>query len=219
MATTKASTQKYLDIAEIKEDVVVLKDGTLRAVILCSSINFALKSEDEQNALITGYMEFLNSLDAPLQIVIQSRKLDIEDYIKRLNESYRKQTNELLKMQILGYLDYIKELIELGEIMTKKFFIVVPYNPFGDKTKSFWIRLREAFTLGKIIKIKKERFLEYKVKLNLRLTNIQSSLKSIGLETAVLDTQSLIELYYNVYNPKTSQNQKLKDITQLGIEK
>ena len=105
MATTKASTQKYLDIAEIKEDVVVLKDGTLRAVILCSSINFALKSEDVQNALITGYMEFLNSLDAPLQIVIQSRKLDIEDYIKRLNESYRKQTNELLKMQILVYLD------------------------------------------------------------------------------------------------------------------
>ena len=215
----KASTQKYLDIAEIKEDVVILKDGTLRSVILCSSVNFALKSEDEQTALIQGYMEFLNGLEYPLQIVVQSRKLDIEGYIRRLKEAQKKQTNELLKIQITSYLDYINELIEIGEIMTKRFFIIVPFNPFGYKAKNFWIRLKEVMRPGQLIKIKREKFYEYKEELNLRLGNVQSNLKSLGLDTVVLDTQGLIELYYNFYNPQTSQNEKLRDIGQLGIER
>jgi len=217
--SAKTPTQKYLDIAEIREDVVILKDGTLRAVILCSSVNFALKAEEEQNALIYGYMEFLNTLEHPLQIVIQSRKLDIESYLRRLRESLRVQVNELLKIQISGYLDYITELIEIGEIMTKKFFLIVPYNPLGDKTKSFWSRLKETFRAGQAIKIKKEKFADYKEALNLRIANVQTNLKSMGLDSVVLDTQSLIELYYNVYNPKTSQNQKLRDVSQLGLER
>ena len=131
MAQTKASTQKYLDIAEIKENVVILKDGTIKSVILSSSVNFALKSEDEQNALITSYMQFLNSLDHPMQIVIQSRKLDVEGYMRRLRDAQKKQTNQLLKVQIVGYIDYIKELIELGEIMTKRFFIVIIHGLFS----------------------------------------------------------------------------------------
>jgi len=215
----KSSTQRYLDIAEIREDTVILKDGTLRAVILCSSVNFALKSEEEQNGLIYGYIEFLNSLEHPMQIVIQSRKLDIDGYLRRLREAQKVQTNDLLKLQVAGYIDYIKELIEIGEIMTKKFFIIVPYNPLGDVTKSFWSRLKEVFGARKMIKMKKEKFLDYKEALSLRLNNILSNLKGMGLEAVVLDTQSLIELYYNVYNIKTSQNQKLKDISQLGIER
>ena len=103
--------------------------------------------------------------------------------------------------------------------MTKKFFIIVPYNPLGDVTKSFWSRLKEVFGARKMIKMKKEKFLDYKEALSLRLNNILSNLKGMGLEAVVLDTQSLIELYYNVYNIKTSQNQKLKDISQLGIER
>jgi type IV secretory pathway VirB4 component len=214
----KISTQKYLDIAEIKDNTIIMKDGTLRAIILCSSINFALKSEDEQNALIQGYMEFLNSLEHPLQIVVQSRRLDIEEYINRLKEAEKKQTNELLRAQITGYLGFINELIEIGEIMTKKFFIVVPYNPFGAKGKSFWARLKEAFSPGAQVKLKREKFLGYKQELDLRVANIQSALNSMGLESAVLDTQGLIELFYNIYNPKTSQNEKLRDISQLGVE-
>lgn len=215
----KSSTQRYLDIAEIREDTVILKDGTLRAVIICSSVNFALKSEEEQNGLIYGYIEFLNSLEHPMQIVIQSRKLDIDGYLRRLREAQKVQTNDLLKLQIVGYTDYIKELIEIGEIMTKRFFIIVPYNPLGDVTKSFWTRLKEVFSARKMIKMKREKFMDYKEALSLRLNNILSNLKGMGLEAVVLDTQSLIELYYNVYNPKTSQNQKLKDISQLGIER
>ncbi|HDQ22491.1 MAG TPA: hypothetical protein ENN28_00775 [Candidatus Uhrbacteria bacterium] len=219
MAISKQSTQKYLDIAEIRENTVILKDGTLRAVIMCSSVNFALKSEDEQKALISGYMEFINALEHPLQIVIQSRRLDIENYIRRLREAQKKQTNELLKMQIIGYMDYINELIEMGEIMTKRFFIVVPFNPLGAKGKNFWNRLKETFTAGKAIKMKREKFLDYKKDLDLLVSNIESNLGGMGLEAVVLDTQGLIELFYNTYNPKTSENQKLKDISQLGIEK
>jgi hypothetical protein len=108
--------------------------------------------------------------------------------------------------------------VQIGEIMSKKFFIIVPYNPLGDKSKNFWTRLNETFRPGSIIKIKRDKFLEYKEQLYLRLANIQSNLKSMGLDSAILDTQGLIELYFNVYNPKTSENQKLKDITQLNLE-
>lgn len=218
MANKAQSTQKYLDMAEIREDTVVLKDGTLRAVIMCSSVNFALKAEDEQKALISGYMQFINSLKHPLQIVIQSRKLDMDNYMRRLVEAQKKQTNDLLKMQIITYIDYVKELIEIGEIMTKRFFIVVPYNPLGDKTKSFWTRLKESFSPGNIVRMKKETFKKYKDELGLRLSSVQSNLRSMGLDTVILDTQGLIELYYNVYNPLTSENERLKDVSSLRVE-
>lgn len=214
----KVSTQKYLDLAEIRDNTVIMKDGTLRSVILCSSVNFALKSEAEQNALISSYMEFLNSMDFNLQIVVQSRKLDIEGYINRLKEAQKKQFNDLLRSQINSYLDFINELIEIGEIMTKKFLIIVPYNPMGSKMKGFWQRFTELFRTTQEIGMKKEKFMQYKQELDLRLGNIQGALNSMGLESVILDTQSLIELYYNIYNPKTSQNQKLRDIGQLGGE-
>ena len=118
------STQQYLDIVEIREDVVMLKDGTLRAVLAVASTNFALKSEDEQNALISGYAQFLNSLDHPLQIMIQSRRLNIDEYFNRLKIAEKEQTNELLRMQITDYLSFTRELVELGEIMSKRFYVV-----------------------------------------------------------------------------------------------
>lgn len=214
----KSSTQKYLDIEAIRESVVIMKDGTIRAVLMVSSINFALKSEDEQNALISGYMEFINSIDHTMQIVIQSRKLDIEGYIRRLVEARKKLTNDLLKMQISNYIDYINELIEIGEIMTKRFFVVVPYNPLGAKAKSFWSRLKSAFKPGHIIKLQRKKFLEYKEQLGLRVSNIEGGLSSLGLDVVILDTPGLIELYYNVYNPKTSQSQPLKEVDQFDLE-
>ncbi|OGY42151.1 MAG: hypothetical protein A2Y67_01960 [Candidatus Buchananbacteria bacterium RBG_13_39_9] len=217
MANKKNSTQRYLDIAEIREDTIVMKDSSLSMIIMCSSVNFALKSVDEQDALIYGYMEFLNSLEFPMQIVIQSRKLDIDGYLRQLKEAQKVQTNDLLKMQISGYLDFIKELIEIGEIMTKRFYIIVPYSPFGNKAKGFWSRAKELFSPGQLISVKKEKFLKYRQELTLRIENIQTRLKSLGLDTAILDTQGLIELLYNTYNPKTSENQKLRDISQLNV--
>jgi hypothetical protein len=213
------STQKYLKIAEFRDNLVMMQDGTLRAILICSSVNFALKGEDEQSALISAYVQFLNSLDHPIQIVIQSRKLDIENYIRRLKDAEKKLQNELLRNQIVGYIAYIQQLIEMQEIMTKKFFIVVPFNPLGSKNKSFWTRLSETFFPAKIIKVKREVLAKYKQELDVRISNIQGNLAGMGVESAVLDTQGLIELFYNAYNPVTGQNQKVTDLSQLQLEK
>lgn len=211
------STQQYLDIAEIKENTVIMRDGTLRAIILVSSINFALKSEDEQNAIISAYVSFLNNLDTHLQIVIQSRELNIDNYLEMLKQKGKEQTNELLKMQTAEYVEYINELIAISKIMNKRFFVVIPYNPLSDKQKNFITRFAEVFKPTTLIQMKKERFLRRRAELTQHVENIISSLNSIGLNAIELDTQSLIELFYNIYNPTTSANQKLVNTDELRI--
>jgi len=214
-----STTQQYLDIAEIRNDVVILKDGTLRSVVLVSSINFALKSEDEQNAIISAYIGFVNSFDFPMQIVIQSRKLNIENYLERLEKQEKGLTNDLLRMQIADYRQYIVELVEIGDIMTKTFYVVVPYSPLSDKQKSFWSRFFEVFRPKSLISLKEEKFQKYKNSLTQRVEHTRMGLNSMGLESVVLDTQSLIELFYNVYNPVISQNQKMAPTNKLQVEK
>jgi riboflavin synthase len=211
------ATQRHLDIAEVKEDVVIMKDGTLRAVLLVASINFALKSEDEQQAIIAAYVQFLNSLEFPLQIVIQSRKLNVDKYIERLHESEREQQNELLRVQIADYRNFVQELVTLGQIMQKQFFVVVPYNPLSDKAKGFWTRLQESFTPAFLVKLAEEKFRRRRQDLMVRVDHIASSLASMGLKSVQLDTQSLIELYYRVYNPETYDNEKMTDTSKLRV--
>ncbi len=214
------ATQTYLNIAQIKKDCLVMKDGALRAVILVSSVNFALKSEDEQKALIQAYASFLNTLDTfPIQIVIQSRPFNIDPYLLELNQRQKEQTNDLLRMQIADYRSFVKELVELGKIMSKKFYLVVPYSPWGDKPKKFWQRLTNLFTAAMTIKLEEKRFNNYREQLFRRVNQISSSLSSMGLKTVPLDTQSLIELFYNCYNPTISANEKLTKISDLRIEK
>lgn len=116
-----------------------MRDSTMRAIIMVSSINFALKSEDEQDAIIGSYVSFLNNIDFPLQIVIQSRELNIDHYLDELKQKEREQTNELLKIQTAEYIQYIKELVAISQIMSKHFYVVVPYNPISDKQKSFFL--------------------------------------------------------------------------------
>ena len=211
------STQQYLDIAEIKEDTVILRDGSLRAVILVSSINFALKSEDEQNAIISAYVSFLNNINFPLQIVIQSRELNIENYMETLKQKEKEQTNELLKMQTAEYIQYIGELVSMSKIMNKRFYIVVPYNLFADVQKSFFSRFFDVFKPVTLIKMKEEKFLRRRIELTHRVEHIIGGLNSVGLNAIQLDTQGLIELYYNSYNPATSANQNLADVNQLRL--
>ena len=134
------SAQKHLFIAEIKQDTVILKDGTLRAVLMVSSLNFALKNEDEQTAIVSSYVGFLNSLDHPLQILIQSRELYIKPYLDDLAKHEHEQTNELLRTQIADYRSFVSELVELGQITSKQFYVVVPYDPLSNKKRSFWSR-------------------------------------------------------------------------------
>ncbi|OGF20829.1 hypothetical protein A2316_01845 [Candidatus Falkowbacteria bacterium RIFOXYB2_FULL_38_15] len=211
------STRERLDIAEIREDCVVLKDGTMRAVMLISSINFALKSEEEQNAIIAAYVSFLNAIEFPLQIVIQSRKLNIDAYLERLRKAEKEQGNDLLRIQIADYREYVKELVEMGDIMSKRFYITVPYDPLSDKRKGFWSRLNEVIRPGSAIKLGAERFRKRKKDLFARVEHVQMLLSGMGLTSVVLDTQSLIELYYNLYNPELAETEKMVDMGKLRV--
>jgi len=152
-----------------------------------------------------------------LQIVIQSRELNIDSYIETLKQKAKEQTNELLKIQTNEYMQYISELISMSKIMNKRFYIVIPYNPMSDKQKSFFSRFFDIFKPGVLIRMKADKFKRRRIELTRRVDNIMSGLGSIGLNAVQLDTQSLIELYYNSYNPSTSANQKLVDVKQLRV--
>lgn len=210
--------QAHLQISEIKEGVVVLKDGTLRVVLMTSSINFALKSEEEQTALISAYVSFLNSIDFPLQIVVQSRKMQIQPYIDQLTAQENEQTNDLLKMQTADYKAFIQEYVELGEIMTKKFYIIVTYDPLSNSKKSFFSRLKEVIKPVLSVKLKEETFQRRKKDLDLRVANVASGLRSMGLNIIQMDTQALIELYYSTYNPDIAFSEPIGDISKIQVE-
>jgi len=212
--------QRYLDIAEIRDDMVILKDGTLRAVLLVSSVNFALKSVDEQNAIVQAYMQFLNGLDFPIQVVIQSRKMNIDHYLTQLSDSEKILTNELLKKQIRDYRDFVKQLVEMGDIMQKRFYIVVPLNPATANVgqKGFFTRLGEILTPSVAIHLTEQRFQKLKFDLSLRVNQILGGLSSMSLNAVQLDTQSLIELYYTVYNPELFENQRMTETARLQLE-
>lgn len=211
-------TQRFLDIAEIREDCVVLKDGTLRAVVMVSSINFALKSQDEQQAMIQSYMQFLNGVEYPLQIVIQSRRMNIEKYMDQMKDQQKETQNELLKSQISDYISFISELVELGEIMQKRFYIIIPYDPVSDKKRDFMSRLGSALTPASIVKLSEKKFKERRYQLMQRASLIQNGLIGMGLESAILDTQSLIELYYTAYNPDVFDIQKMAKVEDISLE-
>jgi len=212
------ATSIYLDIAEMRDDMVILKDGTVRGVLLVSSINFALKSEEEQEAIIQAYMSFLNSIEFPIQIVIQSRRMNIDGYLKALSEQQRVTENDLLRTQIADYRAFVSELVEMGQIMQKRFYLVLPYDPLTNKQKKFWSRLSEAMSPAASAKLNQKQLEDRIEQLARRVGTVQGELSSMGLNSARLDTQSLIELYYNVYNPDTFDLEKLADLSELKIE-
>ena len=212
------ATKRFLDIAELRDGTVVMKDGSLRAVLLVSSINFYLKSEDEQQAIVSAYVAFLNSLDAQVQIVIQSRRLNIDPYLLDLKQREEGQTNELLREQTKEYRSFVHELIELGNIMSRRYFVVVSMNPFKSKKKGFFKRFGELWAPGVAIRLKEEKFQSEKYELDLRVRRVSSGLTSMGLQVTQLDTQSLIELYYTTYNPDLAQIEKLANMEELQVE-
>lgn len=214
----RPTTQQHLPIQEIRDGMVVLKDGTVRGVFLVSSINFALKSEDEQNAIISSYVGFLNSLDHPLQIVVQSRQLQIKPYLENLAKVEQEQDNELLRVQIADYRSFIAELVDIGEIMTKRFFVIVPYDPLSNKRKGFWTRLKEVARPISSIRLKDKMFDQRREELGSRMRQVQNGLQALGLTVAQLDTQSLIELYYSSYNPDIAFAEELAPLNTLQVD-
>jgi len=214
----RPSTQAHLEIAEMKEGVVVLKNGTLRKVLMTSSVNFALKSEDEQNALISSYVSFLNSLDFPLQIVIQSRQLQIKPYLAKLIEKEKKQQSELMRVQIADYRSFVEELVDIGQIMTKRFYVVVPFDPLSNKKKGFFARFKEVLKPAFTLKLKDDRFQKRKAELETRVRQVISGLESMSLQAVELDTQALIELYYMTYNPDIAYAESLGDVESIQLD-
>lgn len=214
-----SSTQQYLDVAEIKEDVIILKSGSLRSILAVSSINFELKSSDEQDAIINQYQEFLNSVDFPLQILISSRKLNMENYLSYLTEQEKKQPNELLRLQISEYRNFIGQLLVTTNIMEKNFYIVVPFSPIESKEKGFFTNFGNLLNPKQNIIEKRENLETYRNQLLQRVDHIIAGLAGIGLRIVPLKTQELIELLFTSYNPAIYNMVELKDATQLDIKR
>ncbi len=215
---TGMSTLKYVEIKTIRDGVVVLKSGALRAVLLVSSINFDLKSSDEQTAIIGAYQNFLNSLDFPLQIVVSSRKLNIKPYTEMLKEKAREQKNELLKIQITEYREFIKNLTELTNIMSKYFYLVIPFAPVEDESDGMLGKLSKAIHPSQNVVEHEELFETYKNQLWQRVDHVAAALGGTGLHFTTLNTDELIELYYNMYNPSEYAHSSIKDVTQSDVQ-
>lgn len=211
-----ASTQAYLDIAEIKENTVVMKDGSIRAVVVVSSVNFSLKSGDEQNALISAYQNFLNSLEFPIQILMQSRKLDIHSYLDKLSSVMQQQTNELLRLQTQEYIEYVGKLIEFASIMSKTFYIVVPLTNSAVKV-GFLTRLSNLLSPANEITLKQGDFEKSREEIGQRVNQVIGGLSGMGLKCLALNTEELIELMYNSYNLNTASVIKIKSVADLDL--
>ena len=212
----QASTQAYLDIAEIKEGTIIMRDGSLRAVLVVSSINFSLKSAQEQNALINSYQNFLNGLEFPIQILMQSRKLDIHPYLDKLRSVMQQQTNELLRMQTQEYVEYIGKLIEFASIMNKTFYVIIPLTTIAVKT-GFMSRISNLFNPAAEITLKKQDFEKGRDELLKRINQITSGLAGMGMKTIGLNTEELVELMYNSYNLNTASPIKIKSIEEINM--
>lgn len=209
----QASTQAYLPISEIKESVVVMNDNSLRSVLIVSSVNFALKSEDEKNAIVTSYQDFLNSLEFPIQIIAHSRKLDLSEYLGSINALAENQQNPLLKVQTKEYSAFIQKLLEVSNIMEKRFYVVVPYFPAGINVDNKIPILSGAKKNNQVV----GSFEDHKKKLLGRVNLIIQSLSSVGLRCATLSTEDLLELYYLSYNPDAARSSsKVRNTTGLA---
>lgn len=201
------ATQEFLSVDAISDGVITMKDKSLRAVLLVSSLNFALKSSDEQDAIIFQYQNFLNSLDFSVQIVIQSRRLNIKPYLELLEEQTKIQQNELLRLQTLEYMDFVKTFVQEAKIVSKNFFVVVPYIPTVIETKKGL--LGSFLTGGESAKKERgeEKLEEYKTQLWQRVDTIAIGLQRAGLRAVPLNTEELIELIFRAYNPSEIERQ------------
>lgn len=213
-----ASTQKYVDVQEIKDGVIVLKSGSLRAILLVSSINFDLKSSEEQDAIINQYQNFLNSVDFPIQIMISSRKFNINPYIEFIKNKEALQKNELLRLQISEYKNFIKNLADVSNIMSKFFYIIVPFSPVESEGGGFMGKFSAMVRPKQVVAEKKEVLETYKSQLWQRVDHVTAALTGIGLKFVSLNTEEVIELLYNAYNPSIFTSTIIKDTEKLELK-
>lgn len=208
-------SQDVIPFSEIHEGIIITKTGELRAILMVTSINFSLKSDQEQNAIIFSYQNFLNSLSFNIQILMQSKRLDLTNYLAKLQKIADQQSNELLRAQTIDYISFIKDLIKIANIMDKKFFVVIPYAPIGKIQPVGGLFNKKG---NSSIRMTQSEFDMYKKELAQRVQIVQSGLSSIGLRSAVLNSQQVVELFYGIYNPEEAAKQKLINYDSLNSQ-
>ena len=215
------STQNSLEIAEIREGIVVMKDGSFRAVIDCKSINYDLMSSREREGVEFSYQSFLNSLTFPIQILVRSQRVDIEPYLNKLADLNRNQDNMLLSDLMEDYINFIDNLSQSANIMDKSFFLVIPFFPEGDvakikeQAKGFFGRI-VAKPSANVTKIDRATWDKANDEIKRRVDSITGGLYQIGIKSVQLNTKELGELYYNYYNPDTAVYEPLGDFNEVA---
>lgn len=201
MSKQTKSTQDFVEVKEVRDGIVILKDGSLRAILMTSSLNFALKSADEQTSTLLQFQNFLNSLDFSIQIFIQSRELDIRPYITLLENRYESQVTDLMRIQIREYIEFIKNFTESMNIMSKSFFVVVSYSPAMFSGKGGIINSIINRNKKEEIKDKNKNFEENRTQIEQRMSVVEQGLLRTGIRVARLGTEETIELLYKMFNP------------------
>lgn len=224
-ATNPNSTQNMLQIAEIRDGIVIMNDGSFRSVVMVKSINFDLMSQEEQEAVEYSYQSFLNSLYFPVQIFIRSQKVDLQPYIDKLDKIRTEHDNMLLVMLMEDYIGYIDALSQQTNIMDKNFYIVIPYFVHQDvqkaltQSKTFFSGLGNLFSnKEQHVTINEADLENAKSELRNRVQAVLGGLLQCGVQGLPLDTQELIELYYDTYNPDTATRQQLKNFNDLTAD-
>ncbi len=211
-------TQRFLKFDEIRDDMIIMQDGTLRAVVTVSSTNFDLKNQEEQDALIYNYQRFINSLDFSIQILMQSRKMDIGEYLEKLKQIMDRQTNELLRMQTAEYMEFVGRLVESANIMNKNFYVIVPYNESINPSTGGGV-IGKIFGNNKVKAVagREESLRKYRKTLDERVSTVVNNLSSVGLRTVRLSTEQLIELLYNSYNFSAGPSIDASQLEQINL--
>jgi hypothetical protein len=199
MASSKSATQQFVPIKDIRDSVVIDKNGKMTSIVLASSINFALKSLDEQRAILSQFQQFLNTLDFSIQIQMHSRRLNIEPYLSQLAELETNQSNDLMRTQLREYMEFIRTFTTQVDVMTKNFFVVVSYSPasipLGRGLKGLFSAKSGAKTISDGV------FEENRTQLEQRVSLVTEGLSRIGVRTITLEKDELVELFYHTYNP------------------
>jgi len=202
--TPKGATQQFVPVKEIRNGIIILKDGGYRGVLICSSINFGLKSADEQHAITLGFQNFLNTLDFSIQIVVNSRRMDLRPYLALLQEKSAEQKTELMRIQLHEYIEFVRSFTDQANIMTKSFYVIVPYAPRFSAAETVGF-LRRGSGGAKSVATETS-FEEDRAQLEQRLTLVGGGLASIGVRAVPLGTEEAIELLYRSFNPGELEN-------------
>lgn len=184
---TKGSARSQIGIKEVRDDILVLSDNSYRSILVTSSLNFELQSEEEQDALIDTFQSFLNALTIPIQILIRVRELDIERYLENIQTSRADEEQPVYKEQLRHYCQFIRKLISGNKILSRRFYLVIPYNSKSAK--------------GDFSLVKEQLMIEQEI--------IIKGLEKMGMTAHQLTGLEILDLFYSFYNPEKAKIQPL----------